>query len=129
MKKIFTLALSAMLLGGVNASAQTGYTILEDLTASKIQNANFTEGEPVGVTITTYDYNMTSVTVGESDPSVALFGMRSTTRAAMNCQALVVTTTLLTRKMDSPAMCWVWQLYGVLTCSTHKRLRFQPVPT
>lgn len=77
MKKIFTLALSAMLLGGVNASAQTAYTILEDLTASKIQNANFTEGEPVGVTITTYDYNMTEVAVGESDPSVALFGMQA----------------------------------------------------
>lgn len=76
MKKIFTLALSAMLLGGVNASAQTGYTILEDLTASKIQNANFTEGEPVGVTIRTYSKDM-ELDEGTSDPTKDLFGMQA----------------------------------------------------
>lgn len=76
MKKIFTLALSAMLLGGVNASAQTGYTILEDLTASKIQNANFTEGEPVGVTIRTYSKDM-ELDEGTSDPTKELFGMQA----------------------------------------------------
>lgn len=77
MRKIFTLALSAFMLGGVSVSAQTEYTILEDLTASKIQNADFSEGTPVGVTINTYDYDMKNVTVGTSDPTKGLFGMQA----------------------------------------------------
>lgn len=77
MRKIFTLALSAFMLGGVSVSAQTEYTILEDLTASKIQNADFSEGTPVGVTISTYDYNMSNVPVGTSDPTAGLFGMQA----------------------------------------------------
>ena len=77
MRKIFTLALTAMLMGGVNVSAQTEYTILQDLTASKVQNANFAEGEPVTVTIRTYDYDMADVPVGESDPTLGLFGMQA----------------------------------------------------
>ena len=77
MKKIFTLVLSALMLGGVNASAQSEYTILEDLTSSKIQNASFTEGTPVTVTIRTYDKDMIGVEVGESDPTKELFGMQA----------------------------------------------------
>ena len=77
MRKIFTLVLSAFMLGGVSVSAQTEYTILEDLTASKIQNADFSEGTPVGVTINTYDYDMKNVTVGTSDPTKGLFGMQA----------------------------------------------------
>lgn len=77
MRKIFTLVLSAFMLGGVSVSAQTEYTILEDLTASKIQNADFSEGTPVGVTINTYDYDMSGVTEGESDPTKGLFGMQA----------------------------------------------------
>ena len=78
MRKIFTLALSAFMLGGVSVSAQTEYTILEDLTASKIQNADFSEGTPVGVTINTYDYDMSSeIAEGTSDPTKGLFGMQA----------------------------------------------------
>lgn len=77
MRKIFTLMISAFMLGGVSVSAQTEYTILEDLTASKIQNADFSEGTPVGVTINTYDYDMSKVQVGTSDPTAGLFGMQA----------------------------------------------------
>lgn len=69
--------ISAFMLGGVSVSAQTEYTILEDLTASKIQNADFSEGTPVGVTINTYDYDMSKVQVGTSDPTAGLFGMQA----------------------------------------------------
>ncbi len=77
MKKISTLALTAKLIGGVNDSAQTEYTIVQDLTASKVKKANFAEGEPATATIFTYDYNMTDVPVGESDPTLGLFGMQA----------------------------------------------------
>ena len=81
MKKIFTLALTAaMMLGGVNASAQTEYTILENLT-NKIQNADFSADEAVsGIEkICTYDYDMSDVTVGESDVTKGRFGLQAVT--------------------------------------------------
>lgn len=49
-----SLLLGLLTLG---ASAQTEYTVLEDLT-SKIQNANFSEGTPVSTHVRTYDYDM-----------------------------------------------------------------------
>lgn len=52
---IFSLLLSMFALG---ASAQTEYTVLSDLTASKVTNANFSEGTPVATTVRTYDYDM-----------------------------------------------------------------------
>ena len=79
MKKIFTLALSAMfMLGGVSSFAQTEYTILQDLT-STLQNSDFSADQPVGVTISTYDYNMTDVEVGTSDITKGLFGQQAVT--------------------------------------------------
>ncbi|MDE7117783.1 MAG: hypothetical protein K2O61_03960, partial [Bacteroidaceae bacterium] len=47
------------------------------MTASKVQNANFAEGEPATVTIRTYDYDMADVPVGESDPTLGMFGMQA----------------------------------------------------
>lgn len=78
MKKIFTLALSAMMLGGVNLSAQEKYTILEDLT-SKIQNADFSADTPVsGVEkICTYNYDMTDPGLGAGGAQI--FGLQPIT--------------------------------------------------
>lgn len=47
-----SLLLGLMTLG---AFAQTEYTVLKDLTSTKIQNAYFSEGTPVDATIRTYD--------------------------------------------------------------------------
>lgn len=80
MKKLFTFALTAaMMLGGGEASAQE-YTILENLT-NKIQNADFSADEAVsGIEkICTYDYDMSNVTVGESDVTLGRFGLQAVT--------------------------------------------------
>ena len=79
MKKIFTFGLSAMfmLLGGVNVTAQTPVTILEDLTSSKIQNADFSADKPVTTIIYTYDYNMLDNGLGAGGTN--LFGMQAVT--------------------------------------------------
>ena len=50
-----SLLLGLLTLG---ASAQTSYTVLNDLTSTKIQNAYFSEGTPVDATIRTYDYDI-----------------------------------------------------------------------
>ena len=78
MKKIFTLALSAMMLGGVNLSAQKNYTVLEDLT-SKIQNADFSVDTPVSglEKICTYNYDMTDPGLGAG--GVQIFGLQPIT--------------------------------------------------
>lgn len=78
MKKIFTLALSAMMLGGVNLSAQKNYTVLEDLT-SKIQNADFSADTPVSglEKICTYNYDMTDPGLGAG--GVQIFGLQPIT--------------------------------------------------
>lgn len=78
MKKIFTLALSAMMLGGVNLSAQKNYTVLEDLT-SKIQNADFSADAPVsGIEkICTYNYDMPDAGAGAGE--TGLFGLQPVT--------------------------------------------------
>lgn len=78
MKKIFTLALSAMMLGGVNLSAQTQYTVLEDLT-SKLKNADFSADAPVSglEKICTYDYDMSDAGAGAG--GVQMFGLQPIT--------------------------------------------------
>lgn len=77
MKRIFTLALSAMMLGAGSASAQIEYKVLQDLTSSKLVNADFSADQPVAATVYTYDYNMTDVEVGTSDVTKGLFGQQN----------------------------------------------------
>lgn len=78
MKRIFTFALAAMAMMGVQkASAQTEYKILSDLT-SKIQNADFTADPPTTVTIRTYDYDMPDQ-LGAGAGGSDLFGQQAIT--------------------------------------------------
>lgn len=78
MKKIFALALSAMMLGGVNVSAQTQYTVLEDLT-SKLKNVDFSADAPVSglEKICTYNYDMSDAGAGAG--GVQVFGLQPVT--------------------------------------------------
>lgn len=68
MKKHLLLSL-IMGMCTVGLKAQTQYTILEDLTASKIQNADFNADKPVEVTIRTYDYDMSDAGLGDGGTS------------------------------------------------------------
>ena len=78
MKRIFTFALAAMAMMGVQkASAQTEYKILSDLT-SKIQNADFTADPPTTVTSRTYDYDMPDQ-LGAGAGGSDLFGQQAIT--------------------------------------------------
>ncbi len=68
--------LFALLLGGM-ALGVSAQTIVSDLTASKLKNADFTADAPVASTVYTYDYNMPDNGAG-SDGS-ALFGQQPVT--------------------------------------------------
>ena len=62
MKRITSLVLMALVaLCGTSAWAQSSadYTVLEDLSTTKLQNADFTSGSPIDVEVFTYAYNMT----------------------------------------------------------------------
>lgn len=60
---------------GMNAqTSKEDYTITGDLTSSKIQNADFSQGTPVTANIATYDYNMPDAGAGAEGE--ALFGMQ-----------------------------------------------------
>ncbi len=56
------------------------YVIKEDLTASKLQNADFTADQPVTQLIRTYDYDMTDAGAGSGEEgAVALYGQQPVT--------------------------------------------------
>ena len=103
MKRIFTFALAAMAMMGVQkASAQTEYKILSDLT-SKIQNADFTADPPTTVTIRTYDYDMPDQ-LGAGAGGSDLFGQQVQTEPM---HVLPVSSTISTTnplRLLSPAL-------------------------
>lgn len=77
MKRIFTIALSAFLMGGLSVSAQTQYVVKEDVTAKHLRNADFTADQPVSITINTYDYDMADE--GAGNGGQCLFGQQPVT--------------------------------------------------
>lgn len=68
--------LASLLLGmiALGVSAQTKFTVLEDMT-SKIQNADFKTGTPVAYTIRTYDYDIPDQ-IGFGAGGEGLFGQQ-----------------------------------------------------
>lgn len=79
MKNLFTFAFTAsFMVGGITASAQTQYTILNDLT-SKLTNADFTADSPLsGIEkLATYDYDMPDAGAGAG--ATGKFGLQAIT--------------------------------------------------
>lgn len=79
MKNLFTFAFTAsFMVGGITASAQTQYTILNDFT-SKLTNADFSADSPLsGIEkLCTYDYDMPDAGAGAG--ATGKFGLQSIT--------------------------------------------------
>ena len=79
MKNLFTFAFTAsFMVGGITASAQTQYTILNDFT-SKLTNADFTADSPLsGIEkLCTYDYDMPDTGAGAG--ATGKFGLQTIT--------------------------------------------------
>lgn len=79
MKNLFTFAFTAsFMVGGITASAQTQYTILNDFT-SKLTNADFTADSPLsGIEkLCTYDYDMPDAGAGAG--ATGKFGLQTIT--------------------------------------------------
>lgn len=79
MKNLFTFAFTAsFMVGGITASAQTQYTILNDFT-SKLTNADFSADSPLsGIEkLATYDYDMPDAGAGAG--GTGKFGLQSIT--------------------------------------------------
>ena len=86
--------------------AQT-YVITEDLTASKLQNADFNADEPVTQLIRTYDYDMTDAGAGSGEEgAVALYGQQPVTGwiAANPTDNIKVSESSASPREDSPAV-------------------------
>jgi len=73
---LFTLLLGCMSIG----SQAQDYTILEDLTSSKLTNYDFSADAPITETIRTYDYDMSDEGAGSGVPDAkSLYGMQPVT--------------------------------------------------
>lgn len=81
MKRFSTFVLTVLTaLCGTSAWAQTSddYTIIADLTSSKLQNADFQSGSPVDVLVRTYAYDMTEGN-GVGDGGSERYGQQAVT--------------------------------------------------
>lgn len=76
MRKLFYSLLGLFMVTSASY-AQTEYTILEDLTNSKLVNADFSADAPAGVTIRTYDYDMLDDGIGAG--GTEMYGQQAVT--------------------------------------------------
>ena len=97
------------------AMASFAQTIVSDVT-SKLTNADFTIGDPVTVTIHTYDYDM--IDDGAGNGGEELFGMQPVTgwtaKPMLRLRGSLPTSTLRHISTNNP----VWVVHTMLPSST-----------